>query len=306
MKRLGGFDDAMPRMFLSSKAFLLCALVLLGFTANAEPIQVPRYDDADDFLPAMEKKNANRIRLFLKQQPGEELFKVLTPRNVTVDVISQIPANAEFGVVFLLGGTSVLSIQNEKLDRSFSFQPRSRDYWWEHKVATFVVDAPSDKLDKQGITDARWRAGQDHRTDLKAVLDAISGRFKGPIVVHGHSNGALSVANAAMLNHDSVKAYVYSSGSHYKRPTTIIYDTVHTKPVIFVQHKADTCNVSTTAAFDEFVEKVKAPRKYPLLVDGGVEPMSGVCGAFAPHSFSGMEMIVINQQIPLIRKAFLE
>jgi hypothetical protein len=76
--------------------------------------------------------------------------------------------------------------------------------------------------------------------------------------------------------------------------------------VIFVQHKADTCNVSTTAAFDEFFEKVKAPRKYTLLVEGGIEPMSGVCGAFAPHSFAGMEKTVINQQIPLIRKALVE
>ena len=307
MEKFNGFNDAKPlRVSLSSKALALCSLVLLGFTANADPIQVPRYDDADDFLPAMERKNSNGIRLFLKQQPGEELFKVLTPRNVTVDVISQIPASAEFGVVFLLGGTSVLSIQNDKLDRSFSFQPRSRDYWWEHKIATFVVDAPSDKLDKLGIADARWRAGKDHQTDLKGVLDAISSRFTGPIVVHGHSNGALSVANAAMLNHNSVKAYVYSSGSHYQRPTTIIYDAIHTKPVIFVQHKSDTCNVSTTTAFNEVVEKVKAPRKFTLLVDGDIETMSGACGSFAPHSFSGMERAVINQQIPLIRKALVE
>ena len=234
MEKFNGLDDAKPLRFASLKTLALCALVLLGFTANAEPIQVPRYDDADDFLPSMEQKNSNSIRLFLNQQPGEELFKVLTPRNVTIDIISQIPAAAEFGVVFLLGGTSVLSIQNGKLDRSFSFQPRSRDYWWEHKVATFVVDAPSDKLDKAGIADARWRAGQDHQSDLKAVLDAISSRFTGPIVVHGHSNGALSVANAAMLNHSSVKAYVYSSGSHYKRPTTIIYDTVPARVKVLV------------------------------------------------------------------------
>jgi len=124
MEKFNGFNDVKPLgLSLSSKALALCALVLLGFNANADPIQVPRYDDADDFLPAMEQKNSNGIRLFLKQQPGEELFKVLTPRNVTVDVISQIPSSAEFGVVFLLGGTSVLSIQNEKLDRSFSFQP---------------------------------------------------------------------------------------------------------------------------------------------------------------------------------------
>ncbi len=294
-----GIERSVRMGFFAVSLALVCSI---GQSQTPALIKVDRYDDADDYLPEMERKNTHGIRLFLRQQESESLFKVLTPRNVTVDVIERVPEGAEFGVVFLLGGTSVLSIQNEKLDRSFSFQSRSRDYWWEKKVATYLIDAPSDRLGKDGIEDGRWRAGSEHQTDLKAVLDAIAQRYKGPLVVHGHSNGALSIANIAGLNHASVKAYVYSSGSHYKRPTDIVYEAVHTAPVIFVQHKQDTCKVSNTVVFEEFVGKLKAPVKKTLLVDGGVKSMGGPCSGFAPHSFVGLEREVVQQQISLIRQ----
>lgn len=286
--------------------FILWYLLIIASISIADPIQKPRYDDADELLKIIEPKNSNNARLFLRQQDHEIIFQARSPRNVTIDIVASIPEDADFGVIFFFGGTSVLSMKDGKLDRSFSFQSRSRDYWWAKKIATFLVDAPSDKLDKAGIEDARWRAGEEHQMDLKSVLDDISTRFSKPLVIHGHSNGALSVANAADLNHKSVKAYVYSSGSHYKRPTTIIYDVVHRMPVVFVQHKADTCAVSSTSAFSQVVDKVKAPRKYALLVEGGLSPITGPCGGFAPHSFFGIEKIVIDQQISLIRKAITE
>jgi len=294
---------ATPWSRLPARKLLTISVMVIGaVVANAQPIQVPRYDDADEYLPKAQEKNTSGIRLFLRQQEGEELFKVPTPRNVTIDIIAKVPADAEFGVVFLLGGTGVLSIQNERLDRSFSFQPRSRDYWWAHKAATFLVDAPSDKLDKEGIQDTAWRAGAQHRQDLKAVLDAVAARFKGPLVIHGHSNGAHSAANAASLRHDAVKAYVLSSSAHYNRPTTIIEDTEYNQPVIFVQHKQDNCKVSATSQFDRLVEKIKAPKKLVLMGEGGVPSMSGACGPFAPHSFVGVEKTIIDQQIRLIQQ----
>ena len=186
-------------------AFLLL-MSLASAASAAETIQVPRYDDADEYLPSAQAKNKDGIRLTLPQQPGEELFKVLTPRNVTVDVVANIPTDADAAIILLLGGTSVLSIVNDRLDRSFSFQPRSRDYWWANKFATFLIDAPSDRLGNNGIQNLRWRAGIEHKTDLKAVLDAISQRFPGPLIVQGHSNGAVSLASIASLNYPRVKA----------------------------------------------------------------------------------------------------
>lgn len=283
---------------------LLLAFSALLTQAAAQPtlIKVDRYDDANDYLPGAERRNKAGLRLLLKQQEGEQLFKVVTPRNVSVDVVAQVPEGADLGVVFLLGGNGVLSIVGDRLDRSFSFQPRSRDHWWSQKIATFLVDAPSDRLGKAGIEDPLWRAGPEHATDLKAVLEAISGRFSGDLVLHGHSNGAVSLANAAALRHPKVKGYVLSSASHHRRGTTLIYDVDYAMPVLVVQHRNDTCVSSPTTAFDELQKRLKAPEKTTLWFEGGAEPFSGPCGPFAAHSFVGLEAQVIEQTGSALRQ----
>ena len=284
-----------------NQVFSILLLGLAAATASAEIKTVPRYDDADEYLPKAERRNAKGIRLFLRQQEGEELFKVTTPRDVTVDVVAHIPEGAAYGVVFFLGGTSVLSIANDKLDRSFSFQPRSRDAWWPEGFATFLVDAPSDRLGTEGIQDPIWRARGDHQQDLQAVLAAVSERFKGPLVLHGHSNGAISLANAAQLKLPNVKAYVYSSASHVNRGTQLIYQVEHNAPVLFVQHKDDTCGGSNTASLAMLERSVNAPVKKTLLLEGGVPAMSGVCGPFAPHSFVGQEAQTVKDTIATLK-----
>jgi len=273
---------------------ILITLLAITCQTFAQPIKVNRFDDADDFLPKAEQRNKNKIRLFLRQQDEETLFKVTSPRNVTIDVISNVPANAEYGVIFLLGGTSVLSIVNERLDRSFSFQPRSRDYWWKNKFATFLVDAPSDHLDKNGIGDTLWRTGKDHQADLQAVVLEIEKRFKMPLVIHGHSNGAISNANIAQLKIPSVKAFIYSGSAFMGRGADILSRVEHTTPVLIIHHRSDRCSFSPSNGVANFVERLISPEKVTLWVEGGVDAMSGDCGPFAPHSFIGREEATIN------------
>jgi hypothetical protein len=273
---------------------IFIALLAITCQTFAQPIKVNRFDDADEFLPKAEQRNKNKIRLFLRQQDEETLFKVTSPRNVTVDVISNVPANAEYGVIFLLGGTSVLSIVNERLDRSFSFQPRSRDYWWKNNFATFLVDAPSDRLDKNGIGDTLWRTGKDHQADLQAVVLEIEKRFKMPLIIHGHSNGAISNANIAQLKIPSVKAFIYSGSAFMGRGADILSRVEHSTPVLIIHHRSDRCSVSPSNGVKNFVERLSAPEKVTLWVEGGVDAMSGDCGPFAPHSFIGREEATIN------------
>ena len=280
--------------------------LILAFLPNladaADHIQVPRYDDADEYLPTAQKKNKDNIRLLLQQQPGEVLFKVLTPRNVTVDVVANVPPDADTAVILLLGGTGVLSIVNDRLDRSFSFQPRSRDYWWANKFATFLIDAPSDRLGKDGIQDQRWRAGAEHKVDLKAVLDVIAQRFPGPLVIQGHSNGAISLASVASLNHPRVKAYAYSAAAHYKSDTSILREVEHTAPVLVMEHRKDSCVVSPASQAGAFAKSVKASAKQLLWIEGGSDPLSGACGPFAAHSFFGVEKLAVDTLAIELRK----
>jgi hypothetical protein len=288
------------------RAALPMLALILAFLPNlanaADPIQVPRYDDADEYLPTAQKKNKDNIRLLLQQQPGEVLFKVLTPRNVTVDVVANVPPDADTAVILLVGGTSVLSIVNDRLDRSFSFQPRSRDYWWANKFATFLIDAPSDRLGKDGIQDQKWRAGAEHKLDLKAVLDAIAQRFPGPFVIQGHSNGAISLASVASLNHPRVKAYAYSGAAHYRSDTSILREVEHTAPVLVMEHRKDSCAVSPAWQAEAFAKSVKASVKQLLWIEGGSDPLSGACGPFAAHSFFGVEKLAVDTLAIELRK----
>lgn len=282
---------------------ILAAPTLLITTAHAvEPIQVPRYDDADDYLPNAIRKNKDGVRLLLKQQEGESLFKVLTPRNVLVDVIENIPKDAGAGVVILLGGNGVLSIVDDKLDRSFSFQPRSRDYWWANKFATFLVDAPSDRLGKDGIQDANWRSGADHKTDLQAVMETIGKHFSGPLVIFGHSNGAISLANTASMNFPSVKAYVFSSPAHYKLGTSILQDVTYGAPVLLFENTKDSCSSAASRWTESFFKSLKAESKKLIWIEGGAEPIGGACGPFGYHSFYGYEKQTIDAMVTEIRQ----
>jgi hypothetical protein len=289
-------------------AAALCAIGLLAqaFLPQpawaADPVQVSRYDDADAYLPTAERKNRDGVRLFLRQQEGEQLFKVMTPRNVSVDVVARIPEGADIGVVLLLGGTSVLSIVNDRLDRSFSFQPRSRDYWWANKMATFLVDAPSDRLGKDGIQDPWWRSGPEHAADLQAVLDAIGQRFPGPLVIQGHSNGAVSLANVASLKAPQVKAYVFSGPAHYKAGTRILTEVDYWVPVLVFQHRKDACSASDSGQTEGFLQSLKSDTRQIVWMEGGSAPISGNCGPFAPHSFFGIEKQTIDRMATEIRK----
>jgi len=289
-------------------AAALCAIGLLAqaFLPQpawaADPVQVSRYDDADAYLPTAERKNRDGVRLFLRQQEGEQLFKVMTPRNVSVDVVARIPEGADIGVVLLLGGTSVLSIVNDRLDRSFSFQPRSRDYWWANNMATFLVDAPSDRLGKDGIQDLWWRSGPEHAADLQAVLDAIGQRFPGPLVIQGHSNGAVSLANVASLKAPQVKAYVFSGPAHYKAGTRILTEVDYRVPVLVFQHRKDACSASDSGQTEGFLQSLKSDTRQIVWMEGGSAPISGNCGPFAPHSFFGIEKQTIDRMATEIRK----
>ena len=161
--------------------FLFVAIALVALAAGAQDRalnSVPRYDDADEFLPPAEKKNVEGVRLFLRQQPDEETLTAISDRNVSIKIIARIPEGANSGVILFAGSTSVLSIgPDDKLDRSFTYVSRSRDYWWSRGFATFLVDAPSDHLDREGLT-SYFRTTKEFAADMRAVIGLIAKKFR--------------------------------------------------------------------------------------------------------------------------------
>ena len=278
--------------------WIVSMVVLLGWqTAHAQEkniITVPRYDDADEFLPPAERRNNEGVRLVLAQQPGEETLTAISDRNVSIKIISMTPANVRGGVILFTGGNGVLSIDSgNRLDRSFSFLTRSRDNWWKNGLATFVVDAPSDKLDRNGMS-AAFRATTDFRSDLIAVLSVIKKTFDRPLFAVGISNGATAVANIASIRDESVAMYVLISPATTNNPgSELVSRVAYSRPVLIVGSKRDECRYSPPSTFDTLRDRISAPSTDLIWIEDGKAPIGGPCGPFGQHSYFGAESAAI-------------
>jgi hypothetical protein len=280
-------------------ATVFCTLLaMLGSAVMAQQpslVSVPRYDDADEYLPAAEKKNTDGVRLFLRQQPGEETWTAISERNVSIKIIARIPDGAKAGVVLFVGGNSVLSIgADDRLDRSFNFTSRARDYWWSQGVASFLVDAPSDHLDKEGMT-TKFRASKEFATDMRAVVGLVKQRFDKPLHAVGHSNGAIAVAAVARTPDLPFVSYSLVSPTHMKSPgSELVAATQYQRPVNIVQSKGDACVGSLASEAEGLKKSISAPRTSLIWVEGGKPPLGGACGPFSAHSFFGVEQLAIQ------------
>jgi pimeloyl-ACP methyl ester carboxylesterase len=269
---------------------MLALLPVITHSQNL--ITVPRYDDADEYLPEAERKNVDGVRLFLKQQPGEETWTAISERRVSVKVIAHIPEAAKAGVIIFPGGTGQLSMTADgRLDRSFNFSGRSRSYYWPLGLATFLVDAPSDHLDKTGIT-AKFRASPEFANDIRAVINMISQKFDKPLHAVGHSNGAIAVATIAAMHNLPISSYTLM-GPNYGSTDTVA-NTNYTKPVFIVENTEDTCKLSSAAGIDALSKSINAPSMKVSWVDGGKNILGGPCGPFSRHSFVGVEDLAVQ------------
>jgi hypothetical protein len=258
-------------------------------------ITVSRYDDADEFLPPAEKRNVDGVKLVLKQQAGEETLTAISERNVSIKVISKIPDGAKAGVVLFVGGSSVLSIgPDDKLDRSFNFTSRSREFYWPLGYATFLVDAPSDHLGKEGLT-PQFRTTLDFAKDLKAVVALISKKFNMPLYAVGHSNGAVAVAALAAMPELPIRSYTLVSPAHTQwQGMELVGSTKYLRPVYIVENRKDECKYSSAGSIAGLANGISAPSVAVSWIEGGKNPIGGPCGPFGAHSFFGAEQLAVE------------
>lgn len=280
---------------LTVSLVLFSQTFLVALAQNNAFITVPRYDDADEFLPPAEKRNSEKVKLVLKQQPGEETLTAISARNVSIKIVAKIPDAAKAGVVLFVGGNSVLSIgADDKLDRSFNFISRSREHYWPHGFATFLVDAPSDHLDKEGVT-PQFRNTPEFSEDIKAVIALISTKFKRPLHAVGHSNGAIAVAALAGIPELPIVSYTLVSPAHTQWPgTELVAKARYAKPVFIVENKRDECKYSSSGSIEGLAKSISAPSVFVSWVEDGKPPIGGPCGPFGFHSFFGAEQVAVE------------
>ncbi|HEX3632855.1 MAG TPA: alpha/beta hydrolase, partial [Casimicrobiaceae bacterium] len=131
--------------------------------------------------------------------------------------------------------------------------------------------------------------GQDHATDIRALIRDLKQRFPGAkVFLLGTSRGTISAAALGASLGDLVQGVVLTSTlTNADRTGTGLsaFDFGSIKvPVLLVHHRDDGCRSSPYSGAERLA------KKFPLVsVSGGDPPQSDPCEAMSPHGYLGRE-----------------
>jgi pimeloyl-ACP methyl ester carboxylesterase len=130
-------------------------------------------------------------------------------------------------------------------------------------IADVIVDSPSDQL-PSGMSD-RFRSGQDHATDIRALIRDLKQRFPGAkIFLIGTSRGTISAASLGASLGDIVQGVVLSSTVTNADRTGSALSAFDfgsiTVPVLLVHHRDDGCRTSPYSGAER-LSKVSAGQR---------------------------------------------
>ena len=235
-----------------------------------------------------------------KERIDRELIELLNALRVAlpgVQVLSAflliVPKQNKPAAVAILfpGGPGSIRLRMEKGEIKFgpgNFLVRARLSFVDGGVAVAVMDAPSDE--SRGMDD-RFRLGDKHAADVKAVVADLKKRFDNvPVFLVGTSRGSISAAAAGSALGDSVAGIVLTSTVYLgarSGPGLSGFDFAKiSAPVLLVHHVEDTCGVTPYRE----AQKLADARRYALVsVKGGLPPTSDACEPFSPHGYLGKE-----------------
>ena len=227
---------------------------------------------------------------------AQEIVVLNTRAGVTQSYfLAQLPANPQAIGVLFPGSGGLIQLRQEKSQIKFgqnNFLVRARGEFVKRGVIAAVIDAPSD-LQSGGMSD-EFRLGENHFTDISAVLADLEKRFSGrPQFLIGTSRGTISAAALGARPGLKPAGVVLTStmfrqaGPRSKEPGPGLsrFDFATIKvPLLFVHHASDQCGVTP------YGDAVRLMDKYPLIsVLGGKPPESGPCDPFSAHGYFGKE-----------------
>jgi hypothetical protein len=234
---------------------------------------------------------------------AQEIVTLPTRPGVTQSYfLAGVPKQQQGIVVLFPGSGGLIRLRKENDQIKFSsgnFLVRSRGEFTKRAVVTAVVDASSDKQSGWGMGD-EFRLGEQHFTDLSAIVADLNKRFPGlPLFLVGTSRGSISAAALAARFGPPLAGSVLTSsmfrqtGRNSKEPgpglSRFDFTTVK-NPLLLVHHLSDQCAVSP------YGDAQRLSDKYPLIsVLGGLPPKSDPCEPFSPHGFYGKESETIEE-----------
>jgi predicted esterase len=226
---------------------------------------------------------------------AEDLFTIPTRSGVTLSYLLDQDKSVAPKVVVIsfVGALGAIGLERRAQNGPVKFGPtanflvRIRDRMTDADVADVIVDSPSDQL-PGGMSD-RFRLGQDHATDIRALVGDLKQRFPGAkIFLLGTSRGTISAAALGASLGDAVQGVVLSSTvTNADRTGTALsaFDFSSIKvPVLLVHHHDDGCRSSP------YSDAERLAKKFPLVsVSGGDPPQSEPCEAMSQHGYLGRE-----------------
>jgi predicted esterase len=226
---------------------------------------------------------------------AEDLITIPTRSGVTLSyLLDQDKAAApKVVVISFIGGFGAIGLQRRAQKGPVKFGPtanfliRIRDQMTDADIADVIVDSPSDQL-PDGMGD-RFRLGQDHATDIRALIRDLEQRFPAAkIFLLGTSRGTISAAALGASLGDIVQGVVLSSTvTNADRAGTGLsaFDFGSIKvPVLLVHHRNDGCRSSPYSGAE------RLSKQFPLVsVSGGDPPQSEPCEAASQHGYLGRE-----------------
>ena len=216
--------------------------------------------------------------------------------------IASLPESPQAVALLFPGSGGLIRLRQEKDQIKFgqnNFLVRSRSAFVQGGVVTTIIDAASDHQTGWGMSD-EFRLGEDHFTDVSAVLVDLAKRFPGlPLFLVGTSRGSISASALGARFGSGLSGVVLTStmfrraGAKAQEPgpglSRFDFSTIRV-PVLFVHHVSDQCGSTP------YVDAARLADKYPLIsVFGGRAPESGPCDPFSAHGYFGMESQTVEE-----------
>ncbi len=230
---------------------------------------------------------------------AEEFEQIPTRPGVTQPFLWEAPVAPKAAVILFAGGDGAVGV-GVKDGQPFTkaggnFLVRSRHKLADKGLFVVTIDAPSDQ---DGILDPAFRTSQKHADDVAALVAWIKAKINLPVWLVGTSMGTLSAANGAARLGAGIDGLILTSTvtKAGKKATAAFSGVLGSDldkvvvPVLVMSHRNDGCYITPPEANTDIIAALTAsPRKEIRWIEGGLDPKSEPCQAFAQHGYYGVE-----------------
>ncbi len=237
----------------------------------------------------------------MRTAASAEVLEIEPRAGVFLRMLIELPPEAKAIAMLFPGGKGIVRINADGSIRGTTGNSltRSRNLFAAGGIGTALVDAPSDRWNRDGLTYA-YRMSAEHMAEIGQAIAALRERYPELLVwLVGTSRGTLDAAGAAAGLADKGPdglVLTASIGASGKQDGTVLDFALEriAIPTLLVHHLEDECAVTPPAGAGRIRSRLTGtPTAALILVDGGDSGHGRTCGATTPHGFLGIEHKVV-------------